>query len=266
MKRQQALVSFGFKVERINETGKTEDISIQFSDVRTRRMFGSSEFVPITRRKLYCDRLFEDNKKSDEYYTRGESWHHFLQLYGLVGQDVYECFYGDGSSRKSLEGWVNVKGDSRNFWDQYTDPQYAGLLVLSNPPFSWKFQFIQTMLEQRRDFALILPWQTFYGKKAEHNKGVAKECPLEEYKRKWGGDYIIHKMTPEEQMFFHPKDAKKGAEEGDDIQIGTHILYWRQDKIFKQDICYLHEYENNKLIKREVKLEMNRIIRLVLKM
>jgi hypothetical protein len=231
---QKSLVSLGFTVSRIHpKTKDLEDISIQFADVRGKRVYNASEYIPITQRRAKSEELFANNKVSDEYYTRGETWERFLKEYGLVGTTVFEPFCADGSSKKALEGLVDVKSrQGANFWDIYEDPEFADLLVLSNPPFSFKWLIIQTLLEKKRDFALILPWQSFIDREEEGRKYW--ECPLKKYKRRWGGDYIVFKLTNKEKKFWKPTTLNGKEDEGEWKEIGCSILYWRKDGVFNK--------------------------------
>ena len=56
---------------------------------------------------------------------------------------------------------MEVVGENKDFWEQIQDPNCPQHFILSNPPFSYKWQIIQTLIEKKRDFALILPWEVF---------------------------------------------------------------------------------------------------------
>lgn len=231
---QKSIVACGISVEVDGE-----DVSDQFEEIRKKGKYGSSEIVPLARRPRYCDQLYANNKVSDEYYTEIISWWRFIHTYNLVGQRVFEPFYADGTSTRELKTLVDVVGVAGGrFFDIYNRPEFEGLMALSNPPFSFKWQVIITLLEQRRDFALILPWETFYDKMNKDKTEVATECPLKRYKRKFGGDYIWFKCRVNEQSFFHPTDDQKthtAGRTGEYKTIGTHILYWRFDGDFSRN-------------------------------
>lgn len=236
---QKSIVACGVSI-MINGS----DVSDQFIDVRKKGKYSSREIVPLAHRPTFCTELFNDNKVSDEYYTELISYERFIKTYGLQGQRVFEPFYGDGTSTREMASLVDVVGiKGANFWDIYKE--HEDLLVLSNPPFSFKWQVIITLLEQQRNFALILPWETFYDKT---NKAgvVLEECPLKKYQRKYGGKYEWFKCRAYERNFFHPTDDKAVHTEGRAgvyKAIGTHILYWRFDGNFTQDLEYVEKDE-----------------------
>jgi hypothetical protein len=255
---QKSLVACGIKLE-VNG----EDVSDQFTEIRKRGGYSSREVVPMVYRRAFCDLLFSSNKLSDEYYTGAVSWYRFLHTYGLIGQRVFEPFYADGSSSKELKSLVDVVGvKGANFWDIYNAPEFDGLLVLSNPPFSFKWQVIITLLECRRDFALILPWETFCDKKTKDKTAVAEECPLMIYKRKYGGDFIRFRCYPEEQFFFHPNDEGTLHTEGragEYKQIGTHILYWRFDGDFKVNKVVVLMHKMSRVATKRLRVAFNKL-------
>jgi hypothetical protein len=193
-------------------TGKTIEIKS--------KKYNTNEFIElIHERQAYSTYLFKANKKNDEYYTRAHTWQRFIDDKGLNGATVFEPFYGDGSSTESLSGLVDVVGvKGADFWDIIDDPHYKDMLIMSNPPFSFKWQVIYTLLERQRPFALILPWQTFYGKIPE-GKTEANKSTLEKYQEQWGGTYEMFVLKGNEMQFYHPPTDKMEA-------IGCHILYW----------------------------------------
>jgi hypothetical protein len=186
----------------------------------TSKKYNSNEYIELLHeRRKFSTYLFKANKVSDEYYTRATSWQRFVDDKGLNGATVWEPFYADGSSTESLKGLVNVVGlRGSDFWDIIDDPAYKDLLILSNPPFSFKWQVIMTLLERRRTFALILPWECFYGK-IPKGKTERDKSNLEVYQERWGGTYEMFKLKGDEMDFYHPAiDGMK--------RIGCHILYW----------------------------------------
>jgi hypothetical protein len=255
---QQSLVRCGATVV-ING----EDVSDQFVDTRKRGGYSSREVVPLVYRRAFSDELFRNNKVSDEYYTGAISWYRFLHTFNLIGQRVFEPFFADGSSSKELKALVDVVGRrGANFWDIYKDPEFDGLLILSNPPFSFKWQVIITLLEQRRNFALILPWETFCDKKNADKTNVVEECPLVKYQQRFGGKYMMFKMYPEEQFFFHPNDdgtLHSEGRSGTNIQIGTHILYWRFDGDFTTNKVVVLMHKMSRVATKRLRVAFNRL-------
>ena len=166
--------------------------------------------VPENRIALATQK-FNKNKFSDEYYTRSASWERFVADAGLKGKTVYEPFYGDGSSRAELAKLgVTQIGKAGDFWENIVAPDCPANFIMSNPPFSFKWEIMETLLERKRSFALILPWQTFY------QSGARKIRNLQE---KYGGKYIRYNLRGEENHYYSPKDKKM-------MPIGTSILLW----------------------------------------
>ena len=217
MSKQKSLVNCGFTVK----SKTNEDISSHYSSVEVNyKKYRSCALIDdINERTAFARYLFRSNKKSDEYYTRSETWKRFIIEKGLMGKTVFEPFYGDGSSRQVLSGLVDVVGEQKDFWEQIKDPNCPQDLILSNPQFSFKWLLIQTLLENKRDFALILSWEAFYDKKCPNRK-LQYECPLKLYKTKFGGDYEVFKLKINEQQCWSPKKKEF-------IRIGVIILYWK---------------------------------------
>jgi hypothetical protein len=221
--KQYSLVSCGFTVK--NKDGK--DISKAYEKPKmVKKEYTSSDIIKsIEERERFATFLFTNNKVSDEYYTRSNSWERFLVDNNLIGKKVFEPFYGDGTSRKSLDGLVDVVGEDRDFWEQVKDlnstfNQNEYDLILSNPPFSFKWLVIQTLLEKKKDFALILPWQSFYDKKDDEKKVIKSECPLKKYQAIFGGTYTCFNMKGNELRFWSPQSQQYK-------HIGCKILYWK---------------------------------------
>lgn len=165
----------------------------------------------IAQRKREAEILFRENKRSDEYYTRGSTWHRFLDEKRLLGGTFWEPFFGDGTSRDALDGLVTIVGKPGDFWDHVLEPDRPKHMILSNPPFSFKWLILATLCELKQDFALVLSWQSFY------QSGLAKMNSL---KKKHGGTWEFFNLKAEEQFFWSPaKNAMVG--------IGCKILYVR---------------------------------------
>ena len=217
-----SLVACGFTAKTSTDkdvTDKYQEVEINYKKYASRAIIKD-----IKERQRFANDLFRANKKSDEYYTQAISWERFIRENGLLGQKVFEPFYGDGSSREALRGLVDVVGENQDFWQQIQDPNCPKDFIMSNPPFSFKWQVIHTLCEMKRDFALILPWESFYDKyvsiDGKKRQKIQYECPLKAYLAQYEGEYVVWKMNSAEQMFWSPirNDYK---------QIGTSILYWK---------------------------------------
>lgn len=190
-------------------------------EVKTKK-YNTNEYIELQHeRRAYSNYLFKENKKNDEYYTRAHTWQRFVAEKGLIGATVWEPFFGDGSSTESLSGLVNVVGvKGADFWDIIDHPIYKDLFIMSNPPFSFKWQILTTLLERQRPFAIILPWECFFGKIP---KGMTDEDRLknnlQKYQADWGGDYEAFWLKGKENQFYHPPTDKMEP-------VGCHILYW----------------------------------------
>lgn len=165
-----------------------------------------------------ADYLFNHNTVSDEYYTPIAVWDRFLCTQPK-NTTYFEPFYGDGSGVKNLkDAGYDIVSSPCNFWDidWANTPNYP---ILSNPPFSFKWLVIETLLKNRRDFNLILPWQTFVDTAIKHD-GADK---LRMLKSIYGGDYTVFKLHDNkkfpENTFIMPN--------GDSKKIGCKILVWR---------------------------------------
>jgi hypothetical protein len=200
--------------------GKDFKVS-KIAEIKSKK-YNSNEYIELEHeRRAFSDYLFRTNPKNDEYYTRAHSWQRFVDDKGLNGATVFEPFYGDGSSTESLIGLVNVVGvKGANFWDIIDDPHYKDMLIMSNPPFSFKWQIIITLLERQRPFALILPWECFFGKIPKGMTDADRlKNNLQKYQDLWGGTYEMFNLKGKEMQFYHPPTDKMEA-------IGCHILYW----------------------------------------
>lgn len=172
----------------------------------------SAKAIPVPEDRIaLATKKFNKNKFSDEYYTRSASWERFVYDAGLKGKTVYEPFYGDGSSRAELAKLgVTQIGKAGDFWENIVAPDCPTDFIMSNPPFSFKWEIMETLLERKRSFALILPWQTFY------QSGARKLRNLQE---KYGGKYLRYNMRGEENHYYSPATKKM-------TPIGTSILLW----------------------------------------
>jgi len=170
----------------------------------------ASQIIPFSERIVKSRKMFAENKKSDEYYTRCNTWERYIHERGLKGTTVFEPFSADGSSAKVLKSLVKVKSGKGDFWEQIVAPDCPQEFILSNPPFSFKWLILQTLLERKRSFALILPFQIFYGSSAKI---------LDEYQDHYGGKWGRFILKGKENYFYNPDLDKL-------VPIGCSILEW----------------------------------------
>lgn len=161
-------------------------------------------------RQCVADQKTASNKCHDEYYTRGGTYARLIRELKLEGQSVVEPFGGDGSYKRMMK-CLGVKpvGMTGNFWDKHT--KIPAGFILSNPPFSSKWEVLETLLEQRRDMALVMPFQSFYN---------AGEKKLNELQSIYGGVWSRFDLRGYERWFYNAKT-------GEDTEIGCQILIWR---------------------------------------
>lgn len=186
-----------------------DEIKTQFKGCRTSRPIDN-----YAERKLFSTYLFNKNTTSDEYYTQTITWQRYINTRGLHGIDAYEPFSGDGGASEALGTLVNLKFDDRT-WDFYDKIRLADRptgMILTNPPFSFKYHIIVTLCELRLSFAMILPWQTFL---------PDRHHIFDKYERKYGGTWRIFKLKGKEHIFRRPDGTYKA--------IGCHILEWDFD-------------------------------------
>lgn len=219
---QSKIISIIVAVSRQTTLDRYFDFKPSAFEIKiTHKKYNTDAYIEVMReRRAFSDYLFKSNKKSDEYYTRAYTWQRFVDQNGLRGSTVFEPFYGDGSSTESLSGLVDVVGvKGADFWDIIDNPLYKDLFILSNPPFSFKWQIIYTLLERHRSFALILPFQVFYGKMINDDPDDRHESTLERYQKQWGGTFEMFNLKADENLYYHPPtDSMTG--------IGCHILHW----------------------------------------
>lgn len=172
--------------------------------------YKSSAIIDFNDRVIKSRELFAKNKVSDEYYTRGSTWKRFIEEKGLQGTTIFEPFFGDGTSREALKGLVNVVGKAGDFWDNIIAPDCPQEYIMTNPPFSFKWLVIQTFLEMKRPFAMIMPFQIFYN---------SAKNRLDTYAEKYGGRWEKFVTTARENEFWSPEKNKL-------VRIGCSILVW----------------------------------------
>ena len=214
IEKQPIVVSIKKRSKKNKRTPKRNTCN---KDIKKRRK--TSDYIKsLSERREYSTYLFNNNKLSDEYYTRPDTWKRFIECKNLKNKTVFEPFYGDGSAVKMLKKYVNIKGKKdANFWDIINAPEYKNLFIMSNPPFSFKWQVINTLIEQGRSFAFILTWQCFYGK--INKDGTRDKNNLQRCQELFGGNYEVFKLTAKEQQFYNPTQNKM-------VKIGCSILHW----------------------------------------
>ena len=167
-----------------------------------------NSMLPLMERKELADRLFRENRHSDEYYTSAWAWKDFADMRNI--RTVWEPFAGDGAiadewNRTSVDCIMGV-GD---FWKQSL-PQDEFDYIATNPPFSSKWLVLETLLEHKKPLAVILPWNAFY------RGGLER---LEWLRKTYGGRWMKHKIPDKGLLFWHPPaNAYK--------KIGCYILEW----------------------------------------
>ena len=116
--------------------------------------------LSIENRRQLAIKKFSSNPLSDEYYTGAAAWEGFAQQRSL--KRVWEPFAGDG---KIVTEWAKLGVDcvmsSGDFWDNLKLPEGIDYIA-TNPPFSFKWLVLETLLEFKKPLAVILPWQSFY--------------------------------------------------------------------------------------------------------
>ncbi len=164
--------------------------------------------LSIEERKRLSSKKFLSNPLSDEYYTGSAAWEPFARERSL--KRVWEPFAGDG---KIVGEWAKLGVDcvmsTGDFWNNLQVPEGVDYIA-TNPPFSFKWLVLETLLAFKKPMAVILPWQSFY------NNGLAR---LNWLQQEFGGHWKQIPMTSAGQHFWHPpdKDYKK---------IGCFILEW----------------------------------------
>ena len=68
-------MSLRFKVKKNDKfKGEVADVSNYYTDVGKHvKGYKSKDYVPLPRRREFCEKLSRENKLADEYYTRGKS-------------------------------------------------------------------------------------------------------------------------------------------------------------------------------------------------
>ena len=115
---------------------------------------------------------------ADEYYTPEQSWQFIEQYLPNKLSFVYEPFYGKGHTYKYFDGHPNeyfMFGEKGlNFFSSEADEtlEYCDC-VITNPPFSIKYQVIERLLKYDVPFILMLPMSVMTTKKFRRAIGDA---------------------------------------------------------------------------------------------
>lgn len=154
--------------------------------------------------------LFDTYKHSDEYMTGFKNYERYSLKQKLKGKKVHEPFHGDGTFKKAFKknGIIPISKKNGDFWDVVFDKKYSKLPILSNPPFSFKYQIMHTLLQLKRNFALVLPERTVINN------------ILPKFKEAYGGEYSIFKLKGKENYYMCKTTNKLK-------RINTVIIDWK---------------------------------------
>ena len=115
--------------------------------------------------KVKFTSIYRNNKeKSDEYYTPHYAIYPLLQ-YLPKDKVIWECTDTSGSISSYLrEKGYNVVSTADNFFS-YDKPQ--GDIIVTNPPYSLKTEFLEHSYKLNVPFALLLPLTSLEGLKRQ---------------------------------------------------------------------------------------------------
>jgi len=151
-----------------------------------------AKYIPILKHKIkYSRSLYKLNKYSDEYMSTSFTYKRFLKKNKLKGKKIFEPFHGDGSFKKAFKqnGVIPISKKNSDFWKIIFDKKYANLPIVSNPPFSIKYQVMHTLLQLKRNFSLVLPERTVINN------------ILPKFKEAYGGKYKIFVLKGKENTY-----------------------------------------------------------------
>lgn len=117
------------------------------------------------------------NKKNDEFYTPREAIYPLLKYLDKT-KTYWECTdFGDSNIRKVLveNGYKVIATRKDEFDFLKDDPLFQFDVIITNPPYSIKNQFLKRCYESNRPFALLLPLTALEGKergKLYKEKGI----------------------------------------------------------------------------------------------
>jgi len=188
----------------------SKNIKVKRSIVEIFKGCKQAKYIPNKKDKIKFSKfLYKNNKHSDEYMSTYFTYMRFFKKYKLKGKKILEPFHGDGSFKKAFKqnGVIPISKKGGDFWDIIFDKKYSKLPIVSNPPFSIKYQVMHTLLQLKRNFALVLPERTVINN------------ILPKFKEAYGGKYSIFNMKGKEKSYMC-KNTNKFK------QINTVIVDW----------------------------------------
>jgi 23S rRNA G2445 N2-methylase RlmL len=101
------------------------------------------------------------NGRSDEFQTPKEAIFPLLP-YIDTREVIWECAWGEGSLAKHFKekGFKVVKTN-----DFFTEEPEHFNVIITNPPYSKKYEFLKRAYELRKPFAFLMPLSALEGKK-----------------------------------------------------------------------------------------------------
>ena len=104
-------------------------------------------------------------KKDDEWMTSKETWED-IQQFLPKDKIIWEAFFGDGNSGKFLGelGCIVLQG-AINFFDHYKLIENKFDVIVSNIPFSIKFEVLQKLKDIDKPFVVLMPSNVLQTKK-----------------------------------------------------------------------------------------------------
>ena len=140
-----------------------------------------AKYIPILKDRIKYSRFLDKKNKHHDDYMTIEINEEFVKENKLKGKQILEPFHGDGSFKKAFikKGIIPISKKNSNFWNIIFDKKYSKLPIVSNPPFSFKYQIMHTLLQLKRNFALVLPERTVINN------------ILPKFKEAYGGKYKI---------------------------------------------------------------------------
>lgn len=120
-------------------------------------------------------------KASDFYETPYSITRQFLQVEGIdKSSNILEPAAGQGAITKILidEGYKNVTSKTLETGQDFREEKGKYDYIITNPPFSLAFEFIQKCKDLTDKFALLLPLSYLHGKKRFDNIYSDQNFPL----------------------------------------------------------------------------------------
>ena len=150
-----------------------------------------AKYIPILKNKIEYSRFLDKKNKHSDNYMTIYAYQRFFKKYKLKGKKVLEPFYGNGSFKTAFKknGVIPISKKNSDFWDIIFNKKYSKLHILSNPPFSIKYQVMHTLLQLKRNFSLVLPERTVINN------------ILPKFKEAYGGKYSVFKLKGKENTY-----------------------------------------------------------------